>query len=62
MGRATVRRQTAAAQHVRPKKRPKAEKKAAPDPNFPARIEDATSEQIARAMFAATDVSRLRRH
>ena len=38
MGRATVRRQTAVAQHVRPKKRPQTGKKAARDQKFPARI------------------------
>jgi len=42
---------------ARPTKRPRAVKKAEREREFPARIEDATPEQIAKAVFAAADSS-----
>lgn len=41
---------------ARPTKRSRAVKKAEREAEFPARIEDATAEQIAKAVFAATDL------
>lgn len=55
--RETARRNTSATA-ARPTKRSRAVKKAEREPDFPARIEDATPEQIAKAMFAATDEPR----
>ena len=52
--RETARRDVSAAA-ARPTKRSRAVKKAEREAEFPARIEDATPEQITKAMFAATD-------
>ncbi|MDE2689509.1 MAG: hypothetical protein OXI49_03285 [Acidobacteriota bacterium] len=43
---------------ARPTERSRTVKKAEREAEFPARIEEATPEQIAKAMFAATDLRR----
>ncbi len=58
--RETTARRNASATAARPTKRSWAVKKAERESEFPARIEDATPEQIAKAVFAATDVRRAR--
>lgn len=55
MSRRETARRNSAATTARPTERSRAVKKAEREADFPARIEDATPEQIAKAMFAATD-------
>ena len=55
MSRRETARRNAPATAARPTKRSRAVKKAEREPEFPARIEDATPEEITKAVFAATD-------
>lgn len=54
--RETTARRNTSTTAVRPTERSRAVKKAKREPDFPARIEDATPEQIAKAVFSAAEV------
>ena len=54
MSRRELARRNTPATAARPTKRSRTVKKAEREPEFPARIEDATPEQIAQAVFTAT--------
>ena len=58
MSRRETARPNASATAARPTKRSRAVKKAEREAKFPARIEDATPEEIAKAMFAAMNLRR----